>query len=61
MRARNVGLRIYPINPSGFEAHTRYNVRRRRGGPGNDFLRCEIAPGVWRGEATRRARRRSPG
>jgi len=47
--ARGVGLRLYPcINPSGFEAHTRYNVGGER--PNNDFLRYEIAPGVWRGE-----------
>ncbi len=47
--ARGVGLLIYPcINPSGFEAHTRYNVTGER--PNNDFLRYEIAPGVWRGE-----------
>ena len=48
-RARGVGLRVYPcVNPSGFEAHTRYNVGGER--PNNDFLRYEIAPGVWRGE-----------
>jgi hypothetical protein len=48
-RARGVGLLIYPcVNPSGFEAHTRYNVGGQR--PNNDFLRYEIAPGVWRGE-----------
>jgi hypothetical protein len=48
-RERGVCLRIYPcINPSGFEAHTRYNVGGER--PNNDFLRYEIAPGVWRGE-----------
>lgn len=48
-RARGVALRIYPcVNPSGFEAHTRYNVSGER--PNNDFLRYEIAPGVWRGE-----------
>jgi predicted deacylase len=47
--ARGVGLLIYPcINPSGFEAHTRYNLSGER--PNNDFLRYEIAPGVWRGE-----------
>jgi hypothetical protein len=47
--ARGVGLVIYPcINPSGFEAHTRYNITGER--PNNDFLRYEIAPGVWRGE-----------
>src|SRR5260370_36881591 len=44
--ARGVGLRLYPcVNPSGFEAHTRYNVGGER--PNNDFLRYEIAPGVW--------------
>jgi hypothetical protein len=48
-RAAGVGLRLYPcVNPSGFEAHTRYNVGGER--PNNDFLRYEIAPGVWRGE-----------
>jgi hypothetical protein len=48
-RARGVVLRLYPcVNPSGFEAHTRYNVSGER--PNNDFLRYEIAPGVWRGE-----------
>ena len=47
--ARGVGLLIYPcINPSGFEAHTRYNISGER--PNNDFLRYEVAPGVWRGE-----------
>ena len=47
--ARGVGLCIYPcINPSGFEAHTRYNISGER--PNNDFLRYEIAPGLWRGE-----------
>ena len=48
-RARGVGLLLYPcVNPSGFEAHTRYNVGGER--PNNDFLRYELAPGVWRGE-----------
>jgi Succinylglutamate desuccinylase / Aspartoacylase family len=48
-RARGVGLRVYPcVNPSGFEAHTRYNLSGER--PNNDFLRYEVAPGVWRGE-----------
>jgi hypothetical protein len=47
--ARGVALRIYPcINPSGFEAHTRYNIGGER--PNNDFLRYETAPGVWCGE-----------
>ncbi len=47
--ARGVGLRVYPcINPSGFEAHTRYNLSGER--PNNDFMRYETAPGVWRGE-----------
>jgi len=48
-RERDVGLRVYPcINPSGFEDGTRYN----RGGekPNNDFMRYEVAPGVWKGE-----------
>lgn len=46
---RGVGLAMYPcINPSGFEAHVRYNVSGER--PNNDFLRYELAPGVWRGE-----------
>lgn len=48
-RACGVALRVYPcVNPSGFEAHTRYNVSGER--PNNDFLRYEIAPGAWRGE-----------
>jgi hypothetical protein len=48
-RARGVSLRLYPcVNPSGFEAHTRYNVGGER--PNNDFLRYEVASGVWRGE-----------
>jgi len=48
-RERGVGLRIYPcVNPSGFEAHTRYNASGER--PNNDFLRYELAPGVWRDE-----------
>lgn len=46
---RDVGLAIYPcVNPSGFEAHTRYNVTGEH--PNNDFLRYETAPGSWRGE-----------
>jgi predicted deacylase len=48
-RERGVGLRLYPCaNPSGFEAHTRYNTSGER--PNNDFLRYELTPGVWRGE-----------
>ena len=48
-RRYGVGLRIYPcINPSGFEAHTRYNVSGER--PNNDFLHYEVTPGVWKGE-----------
>jgi hypothetical protein len=40
---REVGLRIYPcINPSGFEAHIRYNLAGER--PNNDFLRYETEP-----------------
>jgi predicted deacylase len=46
-RARDVGLRIYPcINPSGFEARTRYNASGER--PNNDLLRYEIVPGEWK-------------
>jgi predicted deacylase len=46
---RGVGLTLYPcVNPSGFEDHTRYNASGER--PNNDFLRYEVAPGVWRGE-----------
>jgi hypothetical protein len=46
---RGVGLDVFPcINPSGFEAHTRYNIGGER--PNNDFLRYETAPGTWRGE-----------
>ena len=48
-RERGVGLALYPcVNPSGFEAHTRYNLSGEK--PNNDFLRYEVAPGVWRGE-----------
>jgi hypothetical protein len=48
-RARGVGVHLYPcVNPSGFEAHTRYNASGEK--PNNDFLRYEVAPGVWRGE-----------
>jgi len=47
--ARGVGLNIYPcVNPSGFQAHTRYNVTGER--PNNDFLRYETTPGCWKGE-----------
>jgi hypothetical protein len=46
---RGVGLTLYPcVNPSGFEAHTRYNASGER--PNNDFLRYEMADGAWRGE-----------
>ena len=46
---RDVALAIYPcVNPSGFEAHTRYNVTGEH--PNNDFLRYETTPGTWRGE-----------
>ncbi len=46
---RGVGLTVYPcVNPSGFEANTRYNASGER--PNNDFLRYELASGVWRGE-----------
>lgn len=48
-RGKNVGLRIYPcINPSGFEAHRRYNSSGEK--PNNDFIRYEVLPGDWRGE-----------
>lgn len=44
-----IGLTIYPcINPSGFEAGTRYNMSGEK--PNNDFLRYELEPGLWRGE-----------
>lgn len=47
--SRGVAVRVYPcVNPSGFEGHTRYNASGER--PNNDFLRYEIAPGVWTGE-----------
>jgi hypothetical protein len=36
------------VNPSGFQAHTRYNASGEH--PNNDFLRYELEPGVWRGE-----------
>ncbi|HLT40943.1 MAG TPA: hypothetical protein VK034_31915 [Enhygromyxa sp.] len=46
---KDVGLRIYPnINPSGFDAVTRYNQSGER--PNNDFLRYELEPGRWVGE-----------
>ena len=46
-RERDVGLRVYPcINPSGFEDGTRYNRSGEK--PNNDFLRYEVAPGVWK-------------
>ncbi|HXJ23140.1 MAG TPA: hypothetical protein VMT03_23175 [Polyangia bacterium] len=46
---RGVGLTLYPcVNPSGFEGHTRYNASGER--PNNDFLRYEVAPGVFKGE-----------
>nr|WP_153868177.1 MULTISPECIES: hypothetical protein [Myxococcaceae] len=48
-RERRVGLKVYPcINPSGFEAGTRYNASGEK--PNNDFLRYEVQPGVWKGE-----------
>ena len=53
-RGRRPAPSIPCINPSGFEAHTRYNVTGER--PNNDFLRYEIAPGpVARRAARRRA------
>lgn len=43
-RDRDVGLRIYPcINPSGFDAFTRYNRRGER--PNNDCMRYLMADG----------------
>lgn len=48
-RSKNVGLIILPcINPSGFEGHHRYNASGEK--PNNDFIRYEVAPGVWKGE-----------
>ena len=48
-RARGVGLRVYPcVNPSGFEAGTRYNASGER--PNNDFLRYQLPDGRWVGE-----------
>ncbi len=48
-RDRGVGLAIYPcVNPSGFEAGTRYNRSGEK--PNNDLLRYEVEPGVFRGE-----------
>ncbi|MGQ0506997.1 MAG: M14 family zinc carboxypeptidase [Myxococcaceae bacterium] len=48
-RASNVALRIYPcINPSGFEAGTRYNASGEK--PNNDFLRYELTDGSLHGE-----------
>lgn len=44
-----VGLTVFPlINPTGFEQGTRYNASGEQ--PNNDFLRYEVAPGVWKGE-----------
>jgi predicted deacylase len=38
---RGVGLTVFPcINPSGFEAHSRYNASGEK--PNNDFLRYEV-------------------
>ena len=46
--ARGVGLAIYPcVNPSGFEAHIRYNLSGER--PNNDFLRSEVSPARAKG------------
>lgn len=45
-RERDVRLTVFPcVNPSGFEAATRYNVAEEA--PNNDFLRYETAPGEW--------------
>jgi predicted deacylase len=47
MKEARVGGRIYVcINPSGFEAGHRYNASAEK--PNNDFLRYEVAPGVWK-------------
>src|SRR5205085_10126972 len=41
---REVGLAIYPcVNPSGFDAHTRYNQSGEH--PNNDFLRYILPDG----------------
>jgi hypothetical protein len=48
-RRHDVGLTIYPcLNPSGFDARTRYNQSGTS--PNNDLLRYEVAPNVWVGE-----------
>lgn len=48
-RARDVSLVIYPcVNPSGFDAYTRYNRLGER--PNNDALRYELADGRVVGE-----------
>ncbi len=48
-RRRDVALHLYPcVNPSGFEAGTRYNASGEK--PNNDFLRYEVARGVFKGE-----------
>lgn len=48
-RARGVGLLVYPcVNPSGFEAATRYNASGER--PNNDFMRYQDGAGSPRGE-----------
>jgi hypothetical protein len=48
-RRLGVGLRVHPcVNPSGFERGVRYNASGES--PNNDFLRYEIAPGVWMDE-----------
>lgn len=50
-RARGVGLTVYPcVNPSGFEACTRYNASGEL--PNNDFLRYQLPSGDWVGELT---------
>lgn len=47
--ARDVGLRVYPcINPSGFDAFTRYSRRGER--PNNDCMRYELPGGALAGE-----------
>jgi predicted deacylase len=48
-RSRGVGLTVFPcINPSGFEAGTRYNASGER--PNNDFLRYRLPGGKVVGE-----------
>ena len=51
-RERDVALAVYPcLNPSGFDACTRYNRDGER--PNNDFIRYELADGRLIGEMPR--------